>query len=183
LSGLAQAGPLRRLTRGHKIAALAGACLLVAAAMVASIGSADGAAHTALPAARSLTLGPVGQTGHELSLNQYRGRAVLINFFASWCVPCKKETPLLSRFFRAHHGQVPIIGVDVNDNTAAAMRFIHAAGVTYPVGSDPAGSAATRYGVVAIPQTFFLNASHRIVKRVFGAVTLAELNVGLARMR
>jgi cytochrome c biogenesis protein CcmG/thiol:disulfide interchange protein DsbE len=157
--------------------------VLAAAALVASIGSADGPAHTALPAAKGLTLRPLGRTGPELTLNQYRGRAVVINFFASWCVPCKAETPLLARFFRAHHGQVPIIGVDANDNTATATRFIRAAGVTYPVGSDPAGAAATRYGVVAIPQTFFLNASHRIVKRVFGAVTLAELNMGLARMR
>lgn len=155
----------------------------MAAALVASVGSASGSAHTAPPAAKSLSLRPLGQAGHELSLNQYRGRAVVINFFASWCVPCKKETPLLARFFRAHHGQVPIIGVDVNDSSAAAMRFIRGAGVTYPVGSDPTGTAATRYGVVAIPQTFFLDPSHHVVRRVFGAVTLAELNAGLARMR
>lgn len=183
LARLTRAGVLRRLSRGHKIAALAAACLLVTAALVTSIGSADGSAHTALPAAKALTLHPLGRAGAELSLNQYRDRAVVINFFASWCVPCKAETPLLARFYRAHHGRVPIIGVDVNDNTAAAMRFIRAARVEYPVGSDPSGSAATRYGVVAIPQTFFLNASHRIAKRVFGAVTLAELNAGLARMR
>lgn len=180
---LARIGGLRGLTRGNKIAIAAGACALVAATLVASLGTADGSAHTALPAAKGLTLHPLGRSGPELSLNQYRGRSVVINFFASWCVPCKAETPLLARFFRAHHGQVPIIGVDVNDNTAAAMRFIRAAGVGYTVGSDPAGAAATRYGVVAIPQTFFLNASHRIVKRVFGAVTPAGLNAGLARMR
>lgn len=183
LSRLTRVETLRGLSRGRKIAVAAGACALVAAVLVGSIGSADGSAHTALPTAKNLTLHPLSQGGPELSLTQYRGRAVVINFFASWCVPCKAETPLLARFYRAHHGQVPIIGVDVNDNTATAVRFIHRAGVKYPVGSDPAGAAATRYGVVAIPQTFFLNPAHRIVKRVFGAVTLAELNAGLARMR
>jgi cytochrome c biogenesis protein CcmG, thiol:disulfide interchange protein DsbE len=183
LSRLTWLETLRGLSRGRKIAVAAGACALVTAVLLGSIGSADGSAHTALPTARSLTLHPLSQGSPELSLTQYRGRAVVINFFASWCVPCKAETPLLARFYRAHHGQVPIIGVDVNDSTAAARRFIRAAGVEYPVGSDPAGAAATRYGVVAIPQTFFLNTGHRIVKRVFGAVTLAELNAGLARMR
>jgi thiol-disulfide isomerase/thioredoxin len=172
-----------RLSRGHKIAVAAGVCALLTAVLVASLGSANGSVHTALPAAKSLTLHSLGRSGPELSLTQYRGRAVVINFFASWCGPCKKETPLLASFFRAHHGHVPILGVDVNDNAGAATRFIRAAGVGYPVGSDPAGAAASRYGVVGIPQTFFLNAGHHIVKRVFGAVTLAELNSGLARMR
>lgn len=182
LSHLARAVVPRGLTRGHKIIIAASASALVAIGLVAGIGSADGSTHTAPPAAKALTLHPLSGTGPELSLNQYRGRAVVINFFASWCVPCKAETPLLARFFRAHHGHVPIIGVDVNDNTAAALRFTRKAGVTYPVGSDPAGAAATRYGVVAIPQTFFLNASHHVVKRVFGAVKPAELSAGLALM-
>lgn len=183
LRRLSHAGALRDLTRGHKIIIAASACALVALALVAGIGAADGSTHTAPPAAKAMTLHPLSGAGPQLSLNQYRGRPVVINFFASWCVPCKAETPLLARFFRAHHGQVAILGVDVNDNAAAAKRFVRAAGAGYPVGTDPAGAAATRYGVVAIPQTFFLNASHHIVKRVFGAVTLAELDAGLAGMR
>lgn len=183
LRSLSPARVLRGLTRTHKIIIAASACAIVALALVAGLGSADGSAHTALPAAKALALRPLSGAGPQLSLNQYRGRPVLINFFASWCGPCKKETPLLARFYRAHHGQVPILGVDVNDNPAAAKRFVRTAGVGYPVGADPTGAAATRYGVVAIPQTFFLNASHHIVKRVFGAVTLTELDAGLARMR
>lgn len=174
---------LRDLSRGHKIIITASACVLVALALLAGIGSADGSTNASPPAAKALTLRPLSGSGPQLSLNQYRGRPVLINFFASWCVPCKKETPLLARFFRAHHGAVAVLGVDVNDSAAAAKRFVRASGVGYPVGADPAGTAATRYGVVAIPQTFFLNASHHIVKRVFGAVTPTELDAGLALMR
>ena len=183
-AGERTAGRLARLPRGGKIGLAAGVCCLVAIVLVTVLGSGAGAAKPGPPPeAKSLSLRPLGHQGRDLSLSQYRNRALLINFFASWCTPCKAETPLLARFYRAHHGQVPIIGVDVNDSAGAALRFIHKAGVAYPVGADPSGAIATSYGVVGIPQTFFLNPSHHVVKRVFGAVTQADLNAGLARMR
>ena len=182
-AGVRIGGRLAKLPRGGKIGLAAGLCCVLAIVLVTTLGSGAGAAKpTAPPEAKSLALRPLGHSGPDLSLAQYRNRAVMINFFASWCTPCKAETPLLARFYRAHHGQVPIIGVDVNDSPAAALRFIHQAGVAYPIGVDPTGAAATSYGVVGIPQTFFLNPSHHVVKRVFGAVTMAALNAGLARM-
>lgn len=181
------AGALRRLPTRRKVGLGVAAGCLMAIALVSVIGSADGASRSAAPgpapAAKSFTLHALGSPRAQVSLSQYRGRALLVNFFASWCVPCKAETPLLARFYRSHHGQVAIVGIDVNDSRSAALAFVRKAGVAYPVGTDPDGSAATSYGVVAIPQTFFLNAGHHIVKRVFGAVTVAELDAGLARMR
>ncbi|MGH3155793.1 MAG: TlpA family protein disulfide reductase [Streptosporangiaceae bacterium] len=186
LRGLARAAMPRGLSRGSKIGIGAGAAVLVVVALISVIGSANGS--TAAPpapaaAAKALSLSALGKPGAQVSLNQYRGRALVVNFFASWCVPCKAETPLLARFYRAHHGQVTIIGVDVNDATSTALKFIHKAGVGYPLGVDPTGLTATRWGVVAIPQTFFLDPGHKIVKRVFGAVTLADLDAGVSRMR
>ena len=176
---------LAGLSRGRAIAVAIGVFCLVAVALIGVFGSASGSANTppAPVLAKSLNLTALGRPGTPVSLNQYRGRAVVVNFFASWCVPCKAETPLLARFYRAHHGQVPIIGVDVNDSTSNAEHFTKSAGVEYPLASDPNGLTATRWGVVAIPQTFFLDPSHHIVKRVFGAVKPADLDAGLARMR
>jgi cytochrome c biogenesis protein CcmG, thiol:disulfide interchange protein DsbE len=176
---------LAGLSRGRAIGVGIGVLCLVAVALISVFGSASGSANTPAPPAlaKSLNLTALGHPGTAVSLNQYRGRAVVVNFFSSWCVPCKKETPLMARFYRAHHGQVPIVGVDVNDPTPAAERFTKSAGVAYPVGTDATGLTATRWGVVAIPQTFFLDPSHHIVKRVFGAVTQADLDAGLARMR
>jgi cytochrome c biogenesis protein CcmG/thiol:disulfide interchange protein DsbE len=172
---------LDRMSHTRKIG-IAAACGVVLIAVLAAFGSA-GSSHATPPAAQRFTLPALGHTGQEVSLAQYQGRPVMVNFFASWCTPCKKETPLLAGFYRAHHGQLAIVGVDVNDSTASALKFTHLAGVGYPVGTDPTGATATRYGVVAIPQTFFLDASHHIVKRVFGAVTMTELEAGLAAMR
>jgi len=175
---------LRGLSGGRKTVIAVSTCCLVALALILGIGSPGGSsqAASAQPVAKQFTLHALGHSG-LVSLSQYAGRPVIANFFASFCEPCKKETPLLARFYRARRGQVAIVGIDVNDGTAAAVRFVRSAGASYPVGADPTAATATGYGVVAIPQTFFLNADHHIVKRVFGAVTQADLTAGLIRMR
>ena len=181
-AGAARARGLRGLSRSRKIIIAVSTCGFVVFALIIAIGSGGGSsqAASAQPAAKPFTLHALGHAG-RVSLSQYAGRPVLVNFFASWCGPCQKETPLLARFYRANHGKVAIIGIDVNDSAANAMRFVRHAGASYPIGTDPTATTATTYRVVAIPQTFFLNAHHHIVKRVFGAVTLADLNAGLAR--
>jgi cytochrome c biogenesis protein CcmG, thiol:disulfide interchange protein DsbE len=131
-------------------------------------------------AAPAFTLPVLGHSGQRVSLSDYTGKPLIVNFFASWCDPCKQETPLLARFYRTEHGKVALVGLDENDAAASALSFTHANGVTYPVGFDPQITVASAYGVDALPQTFFLNARHRIVERIFGAVTLADLSHGIA---
>jgi AhpC/TSA family len=77
---------------------------------------------------------------------------------------------------------VTLIGLDENDTSAAALKFARAKGVSYPLGFDPQTLAASAYNVVALPQTFFLNAQHRIVARVYGGVTAADLTKDLKLM-
>jgi len=166
-----------------RIALAATAVLLAVAAAVSLAGGSPRGGSRARPAARNFTLPVLGHPRQRVVLAAYAGRPVIVNFFASWCVPCKKETPLLARLYRAEHGRVTILGIDSNDAAAAAIRFVHAAGVSYPVGFDPAAATATAYSVIAIPQTFFLDARHRVVKRVFGAVTMKDLRAGIAALR
>ena len=97
-------------------------------------------------------------------------------------MPCRKETPLLARYYRTAHGAVTVVGIDSNDSQTAAVTFARAAGVSYPLAYDPVARTADAFGVVEIPQTFFLNAQHRIVDRVFGAVTAGALAKGVALM-
>jgi len=164
----------RRAIRQHKITTGVTAAGLVLA-VATTVAGAPGHPHGAAPRVPGFTLSALGHPGEHVSLAAYPGRPVVVNFFASWCVPCKKETPLLARFFRTPRGRVAMIGVDVNDATAAALSFVRKAGVTYPVGADRSAAIANAWGVVAIPQTFFLDAGRRVIRRVFGAVTLAEL--------
>jgi cytochrome c biogenesis protein CcmG/thiol:disulfide interchange protein DsbE len=167
----------------HKIAsglvALCVAASLVAVVVVAS-GSPGSAGTAPAPAAPAFSLPVLGHSGQKVALSDYAGRPLIVNFFASWCEPCQQETPLLARFYRTEHGKVAIVGLDENDVLGSAMSFTHKEGVGYPVGFDPEVIAASAYGVAGLPQTFFLNAKHRIVDRVFGAVTLADINRGIA---
>jgi cytochrome c biogenesis protein CcmG/thiol:disulfide interchange protein DsbE len=164
----------------HKVASglvvLAAGASLIAIALVAS-GPAGPAAD---PAAPAFSLPVLGQPGQKIALSDYAGKPLIVNFFASWCEPCQQETPLLARFYRSEHAKVAIVGLDENDGQGNAVSFTRKEGVGYPVGFDPAVIAASAYGVAGLPQTFFLDARHRIVDRVFGAVTQADLNRGIA---
>jgi len=143
-------------------------------------GSGSAAGPAADPVAPAFSFPVLGHSGQQVSLSDYAGKPLIVNFFASWCPPCQQETPLLARFYRAEHGKVALVGLDENDVVANALKFTRAKGVNYPVGWDPQLTAAYAYGVGGLPQTFFLNAKHRIVEHLYGAVTQAELNKGVA---
>jgi cytochrome c biogenesis protein CcmG/thiol:disulfide interchange protein DsbE len=170
-----------RLIGRHKVISSAVA-LFAAAVIVVSVATSGSAAPENHPAAAGFTVTALGQPGEHVALSQYKGKPVIINFWASWCAPCAKETPLLASWYKQQHGHVVLLGLDENDNTAKALAFVKAKGVTYRIGFDPNVTVAGAYGVDGLPQTFFLNAKHQIVDHVLGAVTAAELATGVRLM-
>ena len=109
-----------------------------------------------------------------LSLASLRGRPVVLNFWASWCAPCKREAPALERFWRQYRPQgVVFVGIDANDAASDARRFLRAHGVTYPTVRDPHGLvAANSYDVANMPMTFFVDRRGRLVStHVLGPVS------------
>ncbi len=182
--GRRAAGWFGGLSRGRKLALTWSASVLAVVVALLAIGATGGgpAKHPPPPRAQAFTLSALGHPGQHISLAQYAGHPLILNFFASWCEPCQRETPLIARFYRSHRNVI-IVGIDVNDSTSAGLAFARKMGVAYPVASDPAPmTMALSYGVTALPQTFFLNAQHRIVKRVIRAVTLTDLRRGVATM-
>jgi len=177
-------GAVREVGRSalrHKVlSTLLALCVAGTLTAIGLIGSGSGAGQPAPVAAAAFSLPALGHSGQQVALSGYRDRPLIVNFFASWCEPCQRETPLLASFYRSEKGKVAMVGLDENDVMANASAFTQKKGVSYPVGFDPAGTAATAYGVNALPQTFFLNAKHQVVDRIFGAVTLADLHKGIA---
>jgi cytochrome c biogenesis protein CcmG/thiol:disulfide interchange protein DsbE len=176
------AGAARELLRTalrHKVASGLVALAVVASLIAIGLVTSGPSGPPADPAAPAFSLPVLGQST-QISLSDYAGKPLVVNFFASWCEPCQQETPLLARFYRAEHGRVAIVGLDESDTQANALSFTRKEAVSYPVGFDPQVVAASAYGVAGLPQTFFLDARHRIVDRVFGAVTQADINRGIA---
>jgi cytochrome c biogenesis protein CcmG/thiol:disulfide interchange protein DsbE len=109
--------------------------------------------------------------GDQISLDGMRGRPLVINFWASWCGPCRQEAPVLSDSARAHAPQVAFLGVNVRDSESAARSFVRETGPTYPVGEVVAGSAGA-YGLgTGLPETFFVDGRGVVAAHVRGALT------------
>ena len=177
-------GRIRALRRRRVLVPSAIALVVIVALAVAgaTVGTGSAAPHS-LGKAKNFTLAVLGHPGQQISLQSMAGRPVIVNFFASWCGPCQRETPLIARFYRDSGGRPAILGVDVNDSASKAMNFVHKSGVTYTVVADPMPmKAAIAYNLPGLPATFFLNARHIIVKRVYGPVTQAELTTGTRLM-
>lgn len=121
---------------------------------------AAGDAASGLP---DITLDCLGG-GRPVNLSELGGTPTVINLWASWCAPCRTEMPLLARADEAYAGRVRFIGIDFKDSAPDdAIELARSTGVTYPQLSDPDQEVAAALGVVALPQTVFVDAQGRMV--------------------
>lgn len=115
-----------------------------------------------------------------MDLASLRGKPALVNFWASWCPPCRQEAPELKRFDKTLGSKANLVGVDWNDNADNAKKFISAAGWTYPVLRDSSQAVGSAYGLSGLPTTFVLNPRGDIVETLQGPQTAASLRQALA---
>jgi cytochrome c biogenesis protein CcmG/thiol:disulfide interchange protein DsbE len=107
----------------------------------------------------------------SLKLDDARGKVTVLNFFASWCVPCKEENPALVRVWERYRASdVVFIGVLYQDSRDSGLRYVRDNGVTWPTGSDDDGRVAFAYGVFGIPETYFIGADGVIAGRHIGPI-------------
>ena len=137
-------------------------------------------------AASSLVGGPapavsaVTLSGQAFNLSQLRGRYVLVNFFASWCVPCRAETRAFQSFI-SHvdkttlGSRITIVGVTVNDRLINTKSFVASSGITWPIIYDASGVIGLGWGVGSPPQTFLVAPNGIVVTRIVGQVTESGL--------
>jgi cytochrome c biogenesis protein CcmG, thiol:disulfide interchange protein DsbE len=116
----------------------------------------------------------------EISLDEVRGSPLVLNFWASWCPSCKQEAPRLEAAWRSARGrEILFLGLDVQDVTEDARELIAGFGLSYPMLRDGEGHTLRDWGVGALPETFFIDATGRIVAHTIGAVSRQQLRSGI----
>jgi peroxiredoxin len=120
--------------------------------------------------------------GKSVSLQQWRGKPVVINFFASWCDPCRDEMPLINEIAAgADKGGYRVIGIAVEDTRAAVTQFSKEAKLTFPVGLDLNSTIKRAYRIFGPPATFFIDAQGTVRDIVLGPVTPERARQGLKK--
>ena len=167
--------------------------LVAAVLAVAALGGVAALALTARTPADDAPLPVKGRPTLELDLptldgagrvrsQDLRGTPLVVNFWASWCGPCRREMPALVSAAKRFDGDVRFVGVNNEDNREDATEFAASAGATYPSGFDPQGEVARRIGLRGMPTTLFVDANGRILEQRTGELTDATLAKTIDRL-
>jgi len=117
-----------------------------------------------------------------LSLSNFKGKPVILNFWATWCQPCKEELPLLENAWKQMQAQkkdIVFLGIDFQESNSDATSFLQLHGITYLAALDANGSVANKYGVTSLPQTIFINRNGTVTSREPQELTAQELSKNL----
>ncbi len=117
--------------------------------------------------------------GHAVNLKSFAGKPLVVNFWASWCVPCRKEMPALDRTARGFAGKVGFVGIATQDIESDAKNFAGQLGISYPLAMDPNDTVGTAFNVYGLPSTFFIDSQSRIVDAVYGELDQTKLTAKL----
>lgn len=176
---------------------------LAACGSPAATGSTDTSTPFAQPKARQPVLQPCPQPGSQSALQPLRlpclgtsartvgsvdpsrlgGHPTLVNLWASWCIPCQKEMPVLQKAFVANDSQIRFLGVDVKDSRDSALDFLAYVGVTYPQAEDRDGQLLAALHGVGLPMTVVLRADGSVAWRKIGQLHGRDLQQALAAVR
>jgi len=125
-----------------------------------------------LPSLPSRLLG-----GGELDRSLYRGKVLVLNVWATWCGPCRREQPVLERAWQTYRSRgVAFLGVNYTDDPAAARAYVQEFGVTYPSVRDAAGTTGASLGFVGLPDTYVVDRKGTMRRWAFGAIDGPELD-------
>lgn len=118
-----------------------------------------------------------GLTGGEIDSASFRGQIVVVNFWASWCVPCIDEAPELQAFAQRWSGRgVNLVGIVYNDKAEGAAKFRDRFGLTFPQAMDPGGRSAIDFGVYGVPETYVIGRDGTVMAKLIGAVDAPTLD-------
>ena len=121
--------------------------------------------------------------GHPVSLSQFRGQPVVVNFWATWCPPCRAEVPHFRQAYEQEQGKVVFLSIAVDEPASAVRRFAEENEMPFTILLDDDGKVASEYRVSGIPVTFFINRDGEIMVRYVGQMSSHAIEEGLRRIR
>ena len=168
--------------RKYSDARMRGVGALVAASLLLAFGA--GAAVAGIPQngapAPQFSLELIANGQGTVSLDKYKGKGLYLNFFASWCQPCKAEVPAIVGFSKQYSKRnVVVLGIDELESLNAAKGFVAQFKMPYPIGIDDSGAIGASYGLIGMPLSVFIGPDGKIVKRVSGEMSTAQIKAGL----
>ena len=165
-------GPRRRILAAWLVAGIAAIVVF----LTVNVGSPSGPVDTPIVGRPAPAFDLQALDGSRVSLEDLRGSPVVLNFWASWCIPCREEAPLLTAAdSRYRSNGLRVLGIVYQDSSENARDFMARYGQAYPGLLDPDGRTAIDYGVFGIPETFFIDATGVVRSRQVGAVTESDL--------
>jgi cytochrome c biogenesis protein CcmG/thiol:disulfide interchange protein DsbE len=174
----------------QKLSPMTVALILVAIGLLAIVGFAlyerNRETPTAGPApAFSVTiwnLDRLAMAGQRVSLDSLKGKTIVLNFWASWCIPCQQEAPMFERVWNDYKDQgVVFLGVDADDTDSAAFDYIEKYNLTYPHAPDQGGRMTKAYRTTGYPETFIINGDGQIMRHFISSPNEAELRSEIER--
>ncbi|MGH9242943.1 MAG: TlpA family protein disulfide reductase [Acidimicrobiales bacterium] len=171
-------GGLRRVRRALWIAVAVGAVMATLVVVLATRQpAAQRSVESPLVGRPAPPLAGATVDGGRVDIDDLRGRWVLVNYFATWCVPCRREHPDLVRFHQRHQarGDLEVVGVVYSDSSDAVRDFRRDNGGTWPMVEDPDGRIALDWGVAGVPESFLVSPGGVVVAKLLGGVTDAQL--------
>lgn len=176
--------PERRLGRRRIIGIwILAAIAVVIAAFSINLGRPGGTVDTPIVGRAAPTFVLETLDGGQVSLADLKGKPIILNFWASWCIPCREEAPLLTGAAAAYSASgLRVLGVVYQDSAENARKFMLEYGQTYPGLLDPEGRTAIDYGVFGIPETFFIDRDGIVRSHQVGALVAADLKRQVERI-
>lgn len=112
--------------------------------------------------------------GEKFKLSELKGKPIILNFWATWCIPCKREMPLLQKLH--NEGKIIVVGVNLQEDKKTVEKFVEELNITFPIVLDKDGSLEAMYNVILKPATYFVDENGVIVDKKFGELTNKDLN-------
>jgi cytochrome c biogenesis protein CcmG/thiol:disulfide interchange protein DsbE len=168
----------------QKLSPMAVALILVAVAVLAVIGYAlhernKGDLNSGPAPAFSVTIWNFDQlamAGQPVSLSSLKGKTIVLNFWASWCIPCQQEAPMFERVWNDYKDQgVVFLGVDAKDPDKDVLAYIQEYGLTYPHALDQGGRMSKAYRTTGFPETFIIDGNGQIIEHFISSPSEADL--------